>query len=665
MSRPSYARILVAVEHFQHALEELRDAAAREPLEFAKLFQRHLAADFDAAFDHVKVQKLLLKRRSTAWIRDLEKEMDVWLAHAPLKGKLKAQVRRHISVCAAVQEVLETIDKSASSLRIWQASTRDLLLSLIAWVEDRRFDGDSGVKAGGSSAGLMDGLQQMELSRRDLRSHCDYITQIINQVSRVGVVPVGTIELSPSDADVREAVRLAALADLVLHVLDCYTYKSFRVSVGTKRIEMHGLKSQIEEAQAWSALRDGSRQLVDVHASNLRIKDVEELAQGLSCNSELFSSFLEGEIGQRIFQALRPHRVEYARILKRDVNELIDLTFLLRTHAGAFRAEDLLEYWSLLWQIALCAYIWRQVFKKRSLPVLPLASLSSLSIASLGCTAEEAGRLMSQFLLDPAKRNQDPFFRPLIKLGREECVVARTFIESGRFSRNLFTIAIREGGVDFSAKGLKPLQTLRDEFLNARYQVVLNLPVVASDRVVTDIDIAAAKDGFLFVGQTKVLINPDTVYDNWKVLENLRRAAGQLRKSLPYVSVLAGRFGLRDGEYLTVPFLLTNLWDFTGATVGGFKVVDFSYLSFLLRGAEVWGVQLEPVPTREIHKLIAGRYPTGEDLSRLLLKPMHEAMFHRAKLERRYFTVGEWTITVPVDVSKAPDGDVLARMTGR
>jgi hypothetical protein len=138
----------------------------------------------------------------------------------------------------------------------------------------------------------------------------------------------------------------------------------------------------------------------------------------------------------------------------------------------------------------------------------------------------------------------------------------------------LFTIAIREGRVDFSPKGLKPLQDLGGLLTEAGYQVVLNFPLRSSGGLITDVDIAAAKEGYLFVGQTKVLIHPDSAYDEWKVLENLKRAAQQLTKSIDHIQPLRDHLGFSDGSLQVVPFLLTNVWHYTGSTVNGFKVVD-------------------------------------------------------------------------------------------
>jgi hypothetical protein len=642
-------------EKFSNIIDRLRDSASKDPCEFAKHLQPLLTANFEATFQYVKTQKLLLKQRSSAWILGLERELLDWLPRAPLKGKQKAQVTRHLTVCKAIQELLEIIDKRSEALCIWQASTEDLLRSLFSWVETHHIEQETDeAKRGLDSQDAIAGLRHMELRSQELRFHCDYVTRIVNQISQLGIKADGRIQ--PSASDIEAAVLLAAQADIVLHVLDCYTYKKFRVSVEAKHLFMHGLKSQIEEAMAWSSLRAGSSRLMDVSSMPRRIKEIEELAAGLSCDSETFQHFLNSDVGSQVSQALHPSRLQFARILKHDVSALIDLDFAVTTKAGTFSTRELLECWSLFDQIAVSAHVWRRVFQRSAPCVLPVHQLETLVASSLGCSSDQAVRLISQFSLNPAQRNQDPFFRPLIKLNESERLVAATFIETGRFSRNLFTIAIREGRVDFSAKGLKPLQTLRRQFLNAGYQALLNVPIATSDGLVTDADIVSTRDGYLFVGQTKVLINPDTLYDGWKALENLKKAASQLKKTLFHISLVAERFGLVEAEFLVVPFLLTNVWDFTGATIEGFKVVDFSYLSLLLGGGEIWRVTAGPTPTRELdHKLIRGRHPTGEELSKLLLKPFHETMFRKPKLGQRDFTVGDWTITVPVDLSKFPE----------
>jgi hypothetical protein len=52
--------------------------------------------------------------------------------------------------------------------------------------------------------------------------------------------------------------------------------------------------------------------------------------------------------------------------------------------------------------------------------------------------------------------------------------------------------------------------------------------------------------------------------------------------------------------------------------------VDFSYLSNLLSGAEVWRVRFKPEPTREIKELIKEKSPGGHELAALISNPIHE-----------------------------------------
>lgn len=641
------------MQDLKRCLIRLGDAANGKSPEFAKLLQKLLATDFDATLSYVKTHKLILKRRSAEWISELELELLHWLENAPLKGKQKAQFARHIAISKAFQELFDTVDRQSLSLRIWEASTRDLLCSLFAAVEKfwiERISARSGSQPNWEDP--LDALKGAELDRLSFRTYCDYVVRIVSQISAVGVREDGAISLS--SADIKGAIEIAALGDMVLQVLDCYTYKNFRVSVKEKHLTMHGHQSQFEEARQWSSLRRVSSEALDGYPLFQIIKKLENIVERLNLESANFGEFLGTDAGKQLLQESRDVRQYYSMVLKRDVVNEIDLDLSLETRSGTFRVDDLLECWSLVAQLATCATVWFRKFGKETVAVLKRSQLVSLFTTSLGCVGEQAERLVSQFCLVPSESNQDPFFRPLIRLDAQDLLIATSFVETSRFSRNLFTISIREGNVDFSAKGLKPLKNLYQKFLDAGFMALLNFPVKLGNQQVTDVDIAAAKDGFLFVGQTKVLIRPDTQYDDWKVLDNLRKAASQLRKSLEHVPTLRDRLGLVEGEFLVVPFLLTNIWDFTGATVGGFKVVDFNYLSMLLTGGEIWSVQFDPVPRREIGKLIAGKYPTGLELSRLLQKPIHEAMFERPLLEMSSLRVGEWTLDVPLDKGRVP-----------
>src|SRR5260221_11749146 len=142
------------------------------------------------------------------------------------------------------------------------------------------------------------------------------ITRIVAQIAHLAINSVGAVELTPSD--IQDALALAALDDLLLHILDCYTYRNFRVSVEGKHLTMHGTKSLTEASYTWSSLRARSRELVDNHRLVEEIKKIESLAESLSCEFDCFSSFLETIPVVGLLQQCATSRTAYAGTLTPD-----------------------------------------------------------------------------------------------------------------------------------------------------------------------------------------------------------------------------------------------------------------------------------------------------------------------------------------------------------
>jgi hypothetical protein len=281
--------------------EKLAEAVSRESSEFADALKTALLGNFNSAFRYLKTQKLVLRNRSLSWIVDLEKRMEAWLPQAPLKGKQKAQLRRHLEVSRTMQELLDIVDQQSSGLRIWKASTEDLLRGLFSWIQDHETNCEQ-LKPATQFTDSIAALRFMEYQRKALRYACDYVVRIVNQISWVGVRHTGDVQLET--ADVEEAVSIASIADLLLHVLDCYTYKNFRLSVTGKHVELHALKNEIENAGTWSALRGGSRTFGQVMGSPVRLEDALLVARKFSVKSDSFVDFLSSPEGVEVFESL-------------------------------------------------------------------------------------------------------------------------------------------------------------------------------------------------------------------------------------------------------------------------------------------------------------------------------------------------------------------------
>src|SRR5207249_3431948 len=155
--------------------DQLRNAGAGEPEEFARVFQAALLSDFEWTLDYARTQKLVLKRKSSKWIVEVQRYMTAWLAKAPLKGKRISQIRHHLNVCYAIQQLLEVIDRESSQLCIWTGNTADLMRALFSSIERRRYKEEEAMIERLANGGSGKGIKDAEFDRRELRRQCDYV----------------------------------------------------------------------------------------------------------------------------------------------------------------------------------------------------------------------------------------------------------------------------------------------------------------------------------------------------------------------------------------------------------------------------------------------------------------------------------------------------------
>src|SRR5205085_4858996 len=99
--------------------------------------------------------------------------------------------------------------------------------------------------------------------------------------------------------------------------------------------------------------------------------------------------------------------------------------------------------------------------------------------------------------------------------------------------------------------------------------------------VVTDVDIAFVGQHQLFIGQCKVILEPDSAYERWKGKKRLATAADQLDICMEEVSQIKQEFSKRSlGSKLrddleVIPFILTNTLYYTGARIRNYTIIDF------------------------------------------------------------------------------------------
>lgn len=249
---------------------------------------------------------------------------------------------------------------------------------------------------------------------------------------------------------------------------------------------------------------------------------------------------------------------------------------------------------------------------------------------------KQAEALLEQFSSEMEIRRTDLFYKPLIPISGM-VLLPTAYVRSSRFDRNVFAT---ESDLDQKKKGYLPVRNLRTQFIDAGFHAVTDFTIRIDGREVTDLDLAAFKDGTLFLAQSKIVIGPDSLYDIWKAEEKLFRAAAQLDKCLQHLESvredLFERLGINGThEKRVVPFIVTNSRQFTERRFGGYPVVDVPYVQFLLGGARgaVVGTAPGRLRTGSGKKYIKGSYPTAEEFEELLRRTIHRVM-ERETVER-------------------------------
>ena len=660
----------------QKDVEELRKLASSEhtPLEFCSLAKKLLLLDFDQAFDFLKKQKLIIKSRSQTAVRTIANDLFQWTRSAPVSGKRRATLRRHVEVSARMQELYSAIDEGANDLRIWECGRREAVLAVLDLVEQvydacineahtRRWEG-------------LDAWQVLDSSRsltNALRNHCDVTLIILTQIALR--CPEDGIRVDHPE-DLVRPIELARLYDQLTVVFDHYTYTRWRVSVDGPDTRFHPAFDEYDKARQWCAQRTEASHHQFRDVVSMEYNRVERSAKKRASTerpSDRFPEFIESDLGRTIRTEIRPMTRLLFGFMSERVSRVFKLEERMQTKSGTFTIEELLRGWSGIWLLSMCARAWNAVRTRDGefqggdfgrVPVLSFGFLEDFLRSESGLTDTIARSFSMQFTADLNDRSSlDLFYRPLLRLSGNECALAISFAETSRFDRNVFRIALRDSDMDVSERGLKPVTDLIAVFKKRDFKAASNIPLSVQGIVSTDADLVVYRDGLLFVAQVKIVIEADSIYETWQVEQKLRTAASQLTRTLTL---------LKDNENLhqvvtdlaipsssaikeVVPFILTNDWHFTGLRIGNFSVIDLSYLDLVLTNATV------TAGTRERRiglKFIRGETPTAEELKTLIIEPIHRGMFTRPFVRFHKQSIGNLSFSIPVtDVAGAEDSN--------
>jgi hypothetical protein len=643
-------------------LKKLRKLSVAEDCmgEFLRGLKRLLAEDFDETFEYVKTQKLLTKSRSAAHVEKLSADLETWASGAALSGKRRARLIKHLRICKRVQDLFCEIDRKSSTLTAWSADTDALMLSILSRVELVQEQSNQEAEEENSLFERRTPMQYIErfnAIRAEPRRYCDAANLLLQEVARRG----SHEGAPPAEEEIRTLFQLASEFATIETMFDNYSFQGWRVDVSAEGLAFIPSASDFLKARHWAVQRVNAAD--DVEFLDARDEFAKLMTGGTSEDrgdlANSFEAFLTSDSGLRVLAKAQRVSLLVNNRMTRNIEEVFDVDSQLATESGVFSIRDLLKVWSFLLAVTFSARYWikhtdPQSTEAEAQALVPRTSckfLEDLMLNQAGLPAPLATAVLEQFStrLD-GDRKVDLLLRPLLKLRSGDVALPLTYLETSRFDRNVFKIAINESRVNLSLRGLKPLIIIAKHFKRAQFQVRMNVAVREEHNVVTDVDLVLLKDGRLFLGQVKIVVQPDTCYEMWQVRQKLADAARQLKRAITALERAGGsltdHLGLGDGQKPTdiVPFILTNVWDFTGAAVAGFPVVDLSYLTVLISGGVI-----RSGTRNEMHslKLIHRTFPSGPELAALIRKSLHRAMFRQPKIQHVPWMIGGQKILVP------------------
>jgi hypothetical protein len=624
-------------------------ADSRDANNFAKQLRPLLMAEFPRWFQILKVQKLVMRFRSVAHVRELREMLLTADVRAALLATDASEIEHHFEVCQFMQELFDQLDAETLALRCCDAHPDIVARCVARVIEIAHYGYQMNALADIKPPQRMSILQLSNMERQ-FRDVMDWGNIILNSpVAKNG--PDRNYRIT--DAEIEQLLRLASLYEDLRQVSDLYAYQNGAISIKRRSLVLRTERTERDLAAAVGAERSADR-------DNIRLALFSGLGLAVSkeCSAlqvepkDTFFDFLKKVGNSKANNAAHDFGHALEKDLEQEIAAFFDLGTEVTTKSGTFTVSELIRAWSFISTIGMLGQKWNQRLAdvisdgsssvekrdrgRRMIRDIPVPELTRgwfvrMLARETGLPHKQSWNLVEQFTSRLPVGRIDLFYKPLLLLSNDVLLLPTPYIVGSRFERNIFMLIATETELDQKKKGYLPVLALNTEFHNAGFRSVPNFRVQVNHRELTDIDIVAFKDGFLFLGQCKIVIEPDSAYDAWKAESKLDSAASQLDICMSHLDEvrtnLFERLGLKDTrEQHVVPFILTNTRQFTEMRFKGHPVVDIPYLHFVLGGARgsIIGTGSGKIGTAPGPSHIKGDTPTGEELAALLTRTIHK-----------------------------------------
>jgi hypothetical protein len=600
-----------------------------------------------------RVQKLIERLRSVELIRQLRIEINARNAGCLIDSAHFKALMEHLAVCEFMQEVFHEIDRRTYATKAAECSRPQFFRAVLRIVEIGHwaFNGRAlrDVLKQPTKPPTQQKLVHWERQIRDLMD-----AGLIILSSAVARNPNG-LDRSISDPELNELLEIAYLYEEMRESFDLYTYGGGIARIKRKSLVFKHSDQEADIAGAVSAERTHDKD----NARQLLLSDFERrLRESFRFQPQWqFIDFLANN--SRAVDAARAFIRARAADLDFELVDYFDIDTQIATKSGTFSIRELTRTWAFISCVAIAGNEWNgrkseTLFKSTAVVEIPRALLTRMLSKEFDITHRRARDLLQQFTTHLSSERVDLFYRPIVEIDSKSLLIPTPYVLGSRFERNILVFAVSESELDQKKKGFVPIRALRDSFREAEFASISDYKIVAEDRTVTDIDVIAYKNGVLFLGQAKIVIEPDSLYDRWKAEQKLNHAAAQLRLCIEYLDKIGKdileKLSVQGEIKRIVPFIVSNTRQFTEKRFCGYPVVDVGYLDFVLGGATGTTIQPQRGHPRigNWKSYIKGKYPSEDELEELILETFHRVQARGVVYSHALRTVGDRKIHLPM-----------------
>jgi hypothetical protein len=302
---------------------------------------------------------------------------------------------------------------------------------------------------------------------------------------------------------------------------------------------------------------------------------------------------------------------------------------------NGLRVKEYIRAWSVISELAEEHFNEKKQSLLETAYKLDVSNLLFLLADNLIALLTEKGKLdqaaaeQSIELLTYWNMDHDVFSSPLFPTTDGQFLVLTSIFLSGNPVRSIFRL-LSHDEIDISFKGISSEKRLEDIFGKMGCACVAGYKFHDSSGE-GDIDCIAFKENTFIVCESKNIVPNESTQDRYRTLELFtKKASNQANRGVRFVSSHLSQIcdelsiKISNSEAVRIyPFIITNLFGFTGLVINAVPVCDFSALGRLATSKYVYRTikgkeGINKVPVKELYK---GDVPTAAELLNQLRNP--------------------------------------------